>query len=58
MNLKKILKSFVHGETIKLCVDGIERKSIFIRVSGRTLVLSDDGKEEEIDLDRIDRITL
>ena len=58
MNKKNILKSFVHGETIKLSVDGVERKSTFIRVSGRTLTLSNDDKEEEIDLDRIDRITL
>ncbi|MBF0648708.1 hypothetical protein IR083_07735 [Dysgonomonas sp. GY75] len=58
MNKKNILKSFVQGETIELSVDGVERKSTFIRVSGRTLTLSNDDKEEEIDLGRIDRITL
>lgn len=58
MNKKRILKSFNPGETIKLSVDGIDRESIFVRVSGRTLTLSNDNKEEEIDLDRIDRITL
>ncbi len=58
MNKKKILKSFVHGETIKLSIDGLERKLTFIRVSGRTLVVSESDKEEEIDLDQIDRITL
>ncbi|MDR2005331.1 MAG: hypothetical protein LBQ74_20095 [Prevotella sp.] len=58
MNKKNILKSFVHGEIIELSVDGVERKLTFIWVSGRTLTLSNDDKEEEIDLDRIDRITL
>lgn len=58
MNKKKILKTFIQGETIRLSVDGVSRESTFVRVSGRTLILSDDGKEEEIDLDRIDKITL
>jgi hypothetical protein len=57
MNKTNILKSFVHGEIIELSVDGVERKSTFIRTSGRTLTLSNNDKEEEIDLDRIDRIT-
>ena len=57
-NKKNILKSFANGETIKLSVDGKARESTFIRMSGRTLVLTENKIEEEIDLDRIDRITL
>jgi len=55
---KNILKSFVHGNTITLTIDGKKRQSTFIRVSGRTLVLSEEDKEEEIDLDRIEHIRL
>lgn len=58
MNKKATLKSFIQGETIKLSVDGKSREVTFVRVSGRTLTVSDNDKEEDIDLERIDRITL
>jgi|GEM_PF-4296579 len=58
MNKKAILKSFIQGETIKLSVDGKSREATFVRVSGRTLTVYDNDKKEDIDLERIDRITL
>jgi len=58
MYRKSILKTFAAGETIKFSVDGVSREAIFVRVSRNILVVSENGKEEEIELSRIDRITL
>lgn len=59
MTKYRILKSFIEGEEIKLSIDGIKCTRIFRRVSNTHLSLqSAEGKEEDIELDRITMITL
>lgn len=59
MNKYRILKTFIEGETIKLSIDGEKYESTFVRVSNTHLILlTADGKNEAIELDRITSITL
>lgn len=59
MTKYRILKSFIEGEEINLSIDGIKCIYIFKRVSNTHLSLQTaEGKEEEIELDRITMITL
>ncbi len=58
-NKRQILKSFVNGEAISLSIDNEKREATFISFSQGILTLADnDGKEEEIPMNRISAITL
>lgn len=59
MRKYRILKTFLYGEKITLSILDIKQERVFIRVSCTHLtLLTDEGKEEDIELDKITSITL
>lgn len=59
MRKYRILKTFLYGEKITLSILGIKQERVFIRVSYTHLtLLTDEGTEENIELDKITGITL
>ncbi len=59
MRKYRILKTFLYGEKITLSILDIKQERVFIRVSYTHLtLLTDEGTEEDIELDNITSITL
>lgn len=53
-----ILKTFIRGEEINFKIDNISYKSIFENVNRFTLTVINNGKKENIELNKITSITL